>query len=244
MNKASRIIREFIASGDTALHLDFINLTEVPPLPDFIKGLYITSNELTKLPEELPRSLENLRCSANYITKLPDKLPCTLKSLQCDYNHLKKLPQLPDSLTYLDCRYNDLEKLPDRLPSSLELLWCSGNHKIKKLPDILPDSLQELWCDCNSITELPNKLPDGLRIFAVSGKYLHIPKHVAERFKIEETPNYNKYAKILQNRWKERKRLQHLRYLKSLRDHAMVFLLRPGNYFYLLLKEKNKDIFI
>src|SRR5437870_5608572 len=96
----------------------------------------------------------------------------------CDLN-LKELPKdLSQSLKILDCYNNQLKELPKNLPPSLQKLYCS-NNQLKELPKDLPPSLQTLNCRKN--------------------KYLYINKEIAQRFKLKETPNYNKCAEIIQN---------------------------------------------
>ena len=80
-------------------------------LPNSLKGLFCSGNQLTSLPE-LPNSLKELFCSGNQLTSLP-KLPNCLKELRCNNNELTSLPKLPNCLKELYCTGNQLSSLPD-----------------------------------------------------------------------------------------------------------------------------------
>jgi len=100
---------------------------ESDSLPEWItecsnlRCLDCSNNEITQLPNNLPRSLKKLNCSQNKITQLPNNLPCSLKKLICWQNKITQLPNnLPYSLEKLDCSSNKLTQLPNNLPCSLK----------------------------------------------------------------------------------------------------------------------------
>ena len=179
------------------------------------------------------------------IVKLPDNLPTSLLILWCNNNRLTSLSDnLPASIKILYCSNNQLTSLPDILPASLHALYCSYN-KLTSLPDILPASLKTLFCDNNQLTSLPDNLPVSLQnLYYSSNPYLHITKTQAIRFNRKETPNYVKYANIIKNRRKAMKRYKRLKFCKKLEEHATEFLLRPGNYYYILLERNNSHLFM
>ncbi len=109
------------------------------------------------------------------LTELPNNLPSNLTTLYCFNNNIEKLDNLPYNLTLLNCYNNKIEKL-DNLPPNLIQLNCN-NNKIEKLNN-LPSNLTYLNCYNN--------------------KYLHITKKIAQKFNLEETPNYFKHALIIQ----------------------------------------------
>jgi Leucine-rich repeat (LRR) protein len=168
-----------------------------------------------------------------------------LQILDCENNKLKELPNnLPNSLQILYCSKNELKELPNNLPNSLQLLFCD-NNKLKELPNNLPNSLQVLWCYNNKLKELPNNLPNSLReLLCHDNKYLYITKEQAIKYRLEETPNYHKIACNMQNKIRLKQRIKRLKFCKQLREHAEVFLLKPGNYFYQQLASKNKGNFL
>jgi len=137
------------------------------------------NNNLTELPENLPKSLQTLECRFNKLTKLPDDLPNTLKELNCSANKLIKLPNLPITLQILYCGGNQLKELPN-LPSALESLDCSGN-KLTELPENLPITLRYLNCSSNKLRKLPNNIIKlkNLRCFDYSNNEIeYIPPNI------------------------------------------------------------------
>jgi Leucine-rich repeat (LRR) protein len=221
----------------------------------------ISNLRLSKFPDILfsdsAQHISSIDCSSNSITELPDNL-CDLSTLRyfnCSGNLLTKLPdKLPANLHMFNCSNNKITKLPDKLPHWLNMLAFS-NNLVSKLPDDLPPSIEFIYFENNQVTKLPDPFPAWWKIsYFKNNPYLHITKEVAQRFRwivvdhiptgIKETPDYTKYAIVLQTGWRVRKRRLHLRHLKSLRDHATEFLLRPGNYLYTILKNSNKHLFM
>src|SRR5438067_2056340 len=99
---------------------------------------------------------------------------------------LKVLPNLPNNLKKLNCSHNQLTQLPD-------LPHC-----------------QSLSCRKNQLTQLP-VLPHCQKLCCDYNKYLYIPKEIADKFNLRETPNYVSLIKSIQIRWKARFRLLKLR---------------------------------
>ena len=149
MEEAQRRVKAWIERGNTKawLSLPDLGLSELPELPDSLRGLVCYNNHLETLPA-LPPSLEWLDCSRNRLETLPGLLP-SLRTLWCSDNRLQTLPALPSSLWVLDCYDNRLETLP-ALPGSLRWLLC-WNNRLRTLP-ALPHSLDALDC-------YPNPLP-------------------------------------------------------------------------------------
>jgi Leucine-rich repeat (LRR) protein len=123
----------------------------------------------------------------------------------------------------LDLSNLGLEKLPNNFPNSLQILWCY-NNKLKELPYNLPNSLQILFCHNNP--------------------YLHITKEQAIRFQLKATPNFTKIGRKMVQFLRRRQRFKRLRFCRKLEEHAEIFLLKPGNYLYRQLADKNKDNFL
>jgi hypothetical protein len=144
-------------------------LSSLPKLPNGLKELDCSYNQLTSLPE-LPDSLEVLNCSGNQLTSLP-KLPDGLKKLECSNNQLTSLPELPDSLEVLDCSHNQLTSLPR-----------------------LPDGLKELRCNNNQLTSLP-ELPNGLKVFWGMKNPFSFSSETIKR--IKSHPNYDPHYWLL-----------------------------------------------
>jgi len=58
-----------------------------------LQELKCYSNQLTKLPENLPSSLQELYCCDNQLTKLPENLPNSLQELYCSNNPYLYIPK-------------------------------------------------------------------------------------------------------------------------------------------------------
>ena len=148
MDIALKRVRDWIPG--TALDLDWLGLSSLPPLPATLQTLICSNNRITSLLP-LPTTLQSLNCSNNHLTSLPP-LPTTLQMLGCSKNQLTSLPPLPTSLQMLGCSKNHLTSLPP-LPISLQDLMCS-NNQLTFLPP-LPTQLQTLRCDHNQLISLP-----------------------------------------------------------------------------------------
>ncbi len=160
---------------------------------DPTKVLYLGSEDLTELPH-IPSSCQVLYCQYNKLTTLPYLPNC--RTLYCYGNNLTILPQLPDC-QILNCGNNKLKTLPEL--SNCEELRCDSNE-LRILPQ-LPNCLL-LSCYYNKLISLP-ELPNCMSIFGTnSNKYLHINKLQAKKFELQESPDYNKYATIIQRNYK------------------------------------------
>ncbi len=136
---------------------------------------------------------------SNLLLKELPNIPSNCEILFCQYNKLTALPQLPNC-TRLYCHSNELITLSE-LPKCQQL-WCF-NNELTTLPQLT--SCQVLSCDDNELITLP-ELPNCRVLRCNYGnKYLHINKLQAKKFAsfgAKETPNYNKYAKIIQRNYK------------------------------------------
>ncbi len=150
-------------------------------LDDTSAELNLSGLNLKELPA-IPKNC-HLNCSNNQLTQLPELIGCWM--LDCENNQLTSLPELP-YCSVLYCDNNNLTTLPE-LPSCWRLS-CEGN-KITYFPQI--HHCMIVNCDDN--------------------KYLHISKDQAKNSDLEETPNYNKYAQIIQRAFKRHLRKQYLK---------------------------------
>lgn len=245
--RAKRRIKTCIKYNKKFLDLSDMKLTEIPDnLPDCIETLICRYNNLSKLPDTLPRFLKHLDCSNTTLKEIPSTLPDSIRRLICSNNQLTKLPdKLPSELRNLICHRNNIIKLPDKLPDFLEELYCIDNM-LTALPDNFPLTIRKVQCQFNNIRYLPASLnPPGIYTIYHSNRWLHIsPEYVSQRTYVRVTPDYTKCANIIIKKWKECRRIKRLKFCKKLEEHATEFLLRPGNYFYALVKEQNKDLFI
>ncbi len=195
MQTALNIIEKWVLSDFSydALNLSNLSLIECPPIPLNCKTLICDRNRFTSLPP-LPKC-ERLYCSENQLTSLPELPNCLL--LACDFNRLTTLPELP-KCEIIYCYNNKLTILPS-LPNC-KLLY-SYNNLLTILPNL--PNCKELYCENNKLVSLPY-LPvcHNFCLFCSGNDYIHINKQQAIRFRIKETSNYNKCAKVIQRSYK------------------------------------------
>ncbi|KAJ8260397.1 hypothetical protein GJAV_G00181650 [Gymnothorax javanicus] len=101
--------------------------------------LYLYSNQLSRIPANLPKSLRDLRLSHNFISKVPpDSFEgmSNLSVLLLNDNSIKEVGGALkglESLTLLDVSHNQLKKVPESLPEMLHQLYLESNS-IDALP--------------------------------------------------------------------------------------------------------------
>lgn len=146
-------------------------LTEFPreifSLADSLEILDLSGNQLSSLPEDLPR-LHKLRiifCSDNRFTELPTVLGACQKLTMIGFkaNKIREVPaqSLPTHLRWLILTDNEIEALPPELGNceQLQKLMLAGN-RLRALPDTLArcKKLELLRIAANELTELPSWL--------------------------------------------------------------------------------------
>jgi hypothetical protein len=207
-------------------------------IKDRSECLYIASLSLTELPL-IPQNIDDLDCHDNKI-KVINTLPSKIKYLWCQQNRLTEIKSLPEKLKTFYCGDNKLACLP-KLPKYLNILSCY-NNQLTKLP-ALPDELKVLDCVNNKLMYLP-ELPDTVTWLTCSDNvYLHINKRVAEKYKLEETPDYGKVALLLKQLVRAKKRLNRLIFCRELKDKIDEYIYLPGRVGYEELREVNKGRF-
>lgn len=135
------IAKWMYSEGVGPLDLSYLELTELPPIPDAVQELYCVGNALIALPTPLPSHLKVLIAAHNRLASLPSPLPDSLLYLDVRHNHLTTLPPLPPNLEQLYCSYNPLLDRslpgPTEWPPRLHTLWCTHN-RLCFFPDV-PD---------------------------------------------------------------------------------------------------------
>ncbi len=192
------------------LNLGDLNLKEMPEIPSCCK--YIVCSDLLKyMPTtqcvkidcrecffldtiaEQPNCV-SLECSCSESIQNLLGLP-NCKYLSCYGNSIVSLPDLPKCII-LTCDENALTSLPE-LPNCVELsCW---NNELRSLPE-LPECVK-LGCTGNCLVYLP-RLPKCKWLNCDRNKYLHINKRQAKRFRLKETPNYNRCAITIQRNYR------------------------------------------
>lgn len=101
--------------------------------------LYLDHNELTSVPDKLPKSVTDLRLAHNKISKV---LSNTFKGMT--------------NLTTLELQGNVIEDIEGGFKGlkSLTMLDMRKN-KLRKIPETLPERLQQLYLEFNNIEEVP-----------------------------------------------------------------------------------------
>jgi len=140
---------------------------EIFDLADSLEILDLSGNQLSSLPDDLPR-LHKLRivfCSDNLFTVLPTVLGACpeLSMIGFKANQIHTVPaaSLPPKLRWLTLTDNAIEALPDELGNCLQLqkLMLAGN-RLQALPPSLAacTRLELLRIAANRFTELPECL--------------------------------------------------------------------------------------
>uniref|UniRef100_A0A672TEU6 Fibromodulin n=1 Tax=Sinocyclocheilus grahami TaxID=75366 RepID=A0A672TEU6_SINGR len=104
-----------------------------------LQRLFLHNNNLSRVPQGLPRSLRDLHMNHNNISKIP------VESFHGMSN-----------LTALHLQVNAIEDLGNALEGlhSLTLLDLRGN-RLKKIPESLPPMLSQLYLEYNRISSVP-----------------------------------------------------------------------------------------
>ncbi|MBX9713975.1 MAG: leucine-rich repeat domain-containing protein, partial [Pseudomonadaceae bacterium] len=157
-------------AGITRLDLA-CDLTEFPEaifsLADSLEVLNLSGNQLSRLPDDLPRlhKLRVLFCSDNTFTEVPAVLgQCPqLEMVGFKANQIRHLPAaaLPAKLRWLILTDNQLEQLPEALGQcqQLQKLMLAGN-RLRELPASLAHchNLELLRIAANQLDALPQWL--------------------------------------------------------------------------------------
>ncbi|KAM4044833.1 fibromodulin [Anomaloglossus baeobatrachus] len=105
-----------------------------------LERLYMQNNNLTRIPNGLPRSLRELHLSSNQINRVPANALEGLENLTALYLHENQIQEVGNSLKGL---------------KSLVHLDLS-NNQLRKLPDSLPESLVQMYLEYNQMNSVPN----------------------------------------------------------------------------------------
>jgi hypothetical protein len=146
-------------------------LHQLPPevfdLADSLEVLNLSGNQLTSLPDDLPRlkKLKVVFCSDNPFTHFPEVLgACTgLQIVGFKANQIAHVPgaALPPALRWLILTDNQIEKLPCELGErpALQKLMLAGNQ-LRSLPESLAQAykLELIRLAANQLPHLPGWL--------------------------------------------------------------------------------------
>lgn len=156
-------IAECIANNNTTLHLAFLNITSLPPLPDHIRELNCYQTKLTVLPT-LPKGLEVLYCYKTPLTSLPT-LPDTLKTMNCSHTRITSLPQLPKYLKTLWCNNTQVTIVPE-LPVGIEYIdFMSSPVLLKSRFDETSQEYNRRWQEWREDQASKPRTQERTRVF-------------------------------------------------------------------------------
>jgi hypothetical protein len=194
MQEAEKRIANWIQLNDSSreLNLSYLGLTTLPKIPSNCRTLSCYNNQLTVLPE-LP-NCQTLYCPNNQLTVLPELPNC--QTLYCHYNQLTVLPELPNCWV-LGCDNNQLTVLPEL--HNCQRLGCS-NNQLTVLPEL--PNCQTLYCSNNKLTVLP-ELPNCEALNCNNNQYLWITKRHSRKLNKKATPNYTKFARVIQRNYRK-----------------------------------------
>lgn len=146
---------------------------EIFDLADSLEVLNLSGNQLSSLPDDLPRlkKLRILFCSDNTFTEVPAVLgQCPeLEMVGFKANRIRSLPAaaLPPKLRWLILTDNQLERLPEEIGhcERLQKLMLAGN-RLQSLPATLANChrLELLRIAANQLPDLPDWLLDMPRL--------------------------------------------------------------------------------
>ncbi|TET06629.1 hypothetical protein E3J79_01315 [Candidatus Dependentiae bacterium] len=139
--------------------------------------LFLFSNQLTSLPENIFNNLHNLRilwlCN-NQLTSLPEKIFNNLHNLRELFLYDNQLTSLPEKifnnlhkLQMLELYDNQLTSLPEKIFNNLHKLQMLElcNNQLTSLPEKIFNNLhnlRELFLYDNQLTSLPEKIFNNL----------------------------------------------------------------------------------
>ncbi|XP_051965008.1 fibromodulin-like [Xyrauchen texanus] len=128
----------WISLHSNKLRSDKISDKTFAKLPN-LERLFLHNNNLSRVPQGLPRSLRDLQMNHNNISVVPaDSFSgmSNLTALRLQMNAIEDLGGALEgllSLTFLDLRANRLKKIPESLPPKLSQLYLEYNH-ISSIP--------------------------------------------------------------------------------------------------------------
>lgn len=88
---ALRKFFDCVEDKNSSLDLSDLSLTSLPTIPEWVIELDVSDNQLTNLPNNLPKALTHLYVGQNQLTSLPEYLPEELLALRANANKLTAL---------------------------------------------------------------------------------------------------------------------------------------------------------
>jgi hypothetical protein len=142
------------------LDLTWLDLTELPEIPEKVKRLYCGSNPITKIGK-LPKGLKVLNCSDSFITKF-ENIPDSVREVICSKTYIESFDGLPDSVESITADYCEELKDINYFPSELKKFY-SQRTSIRNIK-YFPNKLKILELYDTDIENIP-ELPESLKVF-------------------------------------------------------------------------------
>ena len=203
--EALRRIEENFRTKDTALNLNGLNLTQIPPRISelsHLETLYLNDTKINKLPVEL-LELKKLKALSLIGTKIDviEEAFSKLVNLERISFHNAKICKLPNAFTKLknlkglSLGYTNITTFPREILElvSLEVLSLMST-KINELPKEIAKlkKLRELYLSNTEISELPREILEleNLKKLTLEGSKLNIPPEIVNTSNAQIILNY------------------------------------------------------
>lgn len=162
------------------------NISKFPILPDSLKFLDLSGNNLKELKTKFPSKLETFICSKNKLILISLKKCKYLKKIDMSYNKLSSFSIVSDTMEELNVSNNKINIIKI-YSTNLRVLNCKGNNITSSI--ICTNKLEELNISHNFLTVL-DQVPMNLIKLDCSFNLLR---------KIPILPNSLKYLNITSN---------------------------------------------
>ncbi|HAW0894304.1 TPA: hypothetical protein JLK53_001938 [Escherichia coli] len=165
------------------LDLSNLQLSSLPPLPEWIEVLLVYHNKLTKI--QVPELCKELSASFNELTVFPEvpdniirisvannkisyiaSFPSKAEIILIGHNNLSEIPAIPDTTKIFSCSYNNIKKIT-HFPQNLIHAFIEHNN-IQALP-ALHSNLKTLYAEDNPIKE-EFKIPSTLKNISLDSR--------------------------------------------------------------------------
>jgi len=211
IDNALSVIENTKSTHQKELHLNFLNLKEIPSSVwelTQITHLFLTGNKIECIPDDIQKltQLQYLDISANRLTRLFDSILKLekLNTLDISSNYLAHLPNnihFLRNLTTLDCFDNCLSEIPKNLGKCLNLTTLRmGKNELTCLPTTIGQLsyLDTLDASYNEI----EYLPAGIRALTkldnldLAGNKIDLPFSFFEKYQYEPNILFDRIREI------------------------------------------------
>ncbi|WP_407907022.1 DUF5503 domain-containing protein [Escherichia coli] len=151
-----------------SLDLSGLQLSSLPPLPEWIEKLSVSHNQLSTI--QVPELCKDLDASFNNLTEFP-KMPDDTTRININNNMISRIDSFPSKAEEIYISCNNLSEISE-LPVGTKVFDCSFNQ-ITKI-QYFPDNLEEAHIQNNNIQVLP-ALYKNLQLLSIEGNPIKEP---------------------------------------------------------------------